>query len=292
MQHRDRPYPICRDFIQGKCVRDNCKFRHEDQAKPMEHSGKGRQEGGRQEGGRPLRNKDKYNRNKPRVKPRNTECFIPRTRPVDMRIVFDLGTSKMKTELTDRDVLVVPNLFNTFPEGSIYNSLMHEIDNCGIAENELLKLWHGNDKIEGTHFIANDRTPWKEKCPTFTFVVNKIRDFFAMDIQATRLNLYKDTSQWKPFHHDSAFVNPERAKLQNFTVAVSFGCSRDAAFEHALTKTVVSLPQEDGVVYCFANETNAIWRHGILQDMPVRKEGRISVICWGKVENVKSFNVF
>jgi hypothetical protein len=81
-------------------------------------------------------------------------------------------------------------------------------------------------------------------------------------------------------------VNPEKAKVQNFTVAVSFGVTRDAAFEHAKTKTVISFPQDDGVVYCFANDTNAIWRHGILQDLPVRDESRVSIICWGKVNEI------
>lgn len=285
MQHRERPLPICRDFLQGKCTRTSCKFRHEEPLKNDERKDSSR---------RPYKNKDKYNKHKTkndamdvRRKPRNTECFVPMNKPVDMRVVLDLGTNKLSTSLTTRDVLLVPNLFGTFPPASIFNSLMHEIETCGIAEDELLKLWHGNENIEGTHFIVNDRTQWKDTCPTFAFIVNKIKDFFDMDIQATRLNIYKDTSQWKPFHHDSAYVNPEKAKVQNFTVAISFGCSRDAAFEHAQTKTVVSFPQVDGMVYCFANDTNAIWRHGILQDMPIRNEGRVSVICWGKINNIQ-----
>lgn len=276
---------ICRDFIRGSCTREFCKFKHE---QPREEDARDAFKGRP----RPFKNKDKYDKNKGRKdttsrKPRNTECFVPMSRPVDMRIVIDLGSTKMTTRLTTRDVLLVPNLFNTFPEGCIYNSLMNDMNNCGIPEDELLKLWHGNDKIAGTHLIVNDKTAWKDKCPTFNFVVNKIKEFFDMDIQATRLNVYRDTSQWKPFHHDSAYVNPEKAKVQNFTVAVSFGCTRDAAFEHATTKTVLSLPQGDGMVYCFANDTNAIWRHGILQDAPIREEGRVSVICWGKVNDIK-----
>jgi hypothetical protein len=74
--------------------------------------------------------------------------------------------------------------------------------------------------------------------------------------------------------------------VQNFTVAASFGATRDAAFEHAKTKTVISLPQGDAMVYCFSSDTNAIWRHGILQDIPTRDEGRISIICWGWVDNM------
>lgn len=274
-----RIVPVCRDFLQGRCLRENCKFRHElhtETSTQRNHT-------------RPPKNKDKYNNRTKQEgrRQRNTECFYPMTRPTDMRVICDLGSNKCQTVLTSRDVLLVPNLFNTYSEGAIFNLLMHEIENCGVSQDELLKLWHGNDKIEGTHFIVNDRTSWKSKCPTFTFVVNKIKEFFDMDIQATRLNIYKDTSQWKPFHHDSAYVNPEKAKVQNFTVAVSFGCCRVAAFEHAQTKTVISIPQGDGMVYCFSNDTNAIWRHGILQDMPIRDEGRISVICWGKIDDIQ-----
>ena len=205
-----------------------------------------------------------------------------------MRIVFDLGVDACTSPITTRDVVVCPNIFSEFRSGEIYDRLFHEIKTCGVAEKDLLKLWHGNDKIEGTHLIVNDRcgVNWKELCPTFKLVVDKIRSFFEMDIQATRFNLYADTSQWKPFHHDSAYVNPEKAKVQNFTVAVSFGCTRDAAFEHARTKTVISLPQGDGMTYCFSSDTNGIWRHGILQDIPNRAEGRISVIAWGWIDNM------
>jgi hypothetical protein len=280
--------PLCRDFIQGKCLRENCKFRHDEQIEAVA-----------QQYNRRPKNKDKYNNRKNNQntsinkdnktegrRQRNTECFEPMTRPSDMRIVCDMGNNKLQTPLTSRDILLVPNLFTTFSNGAIHKSLMNEIENCGVPQEDLLKLWHGNNVIEGTHLIANDRTLWKHNCPTFTFVVNKIKDFFDMDVQATRLNIYKDTSQWKPFHHDSAYLNPEKAKVQNFTVAVSFGCCRVAAFEHSRTKTVISIPQGDGMVYCFGNDTNAIWRHGILQDIPVREEERISIICWGKIENI------
>jgi hypothetical protein len=50
------------------------------------------------------------------------------------------------------------------------------------------------------------------------------------------LNWYRSTAEWKPFHHDAAAMKPAMAEKQNFTVAVSFGVERDAAFEHAKTK--------------------------------------------------------
>jgi hypothetical protein len=73
------------------------------------------------------------------------------------------------------------------------------------------------------------------------------------------------------------------AKTQNFTVGVSFGMERDAAFEHAQTKTVISMPQPNGTVYTFGKDVNILWRHGILQKPPEEysDQGRISIIAWG-----------
>jgi hypothetical protein len=223
------------------------------------------------------------------LKKRNTECFEPMSKPVDMRIVYDNGNAFecSSIQLTSRDLLLAPNAFNDFDPGELYQKLSEELNNCTIPQEKLLKMWHGNDKIEGTHLIADDKTRWKEQCPTFKLVIERIRDFFNMDIQATRFNLYKDTSQWKPFHFDAAAVNPEKAEVQNFTVGVSFGATRDAAFEHAKTKIVISLPQADGCIYAFAKDTNIIWRHGILQDIPVRDEGRISIIAWRWVNHME-----
>lgn len=225
-------------------------------------------------------------------KKKNTECFEPMTKPVDMRVVCDNGTSKDKASvpLTTRDVLLAPHVFNDFAPGELYSKLVEELNSCGIPPEKLLKMWHGNDKIEGTHLIADDKTRWKDTCPTFKLVIDRLRKFFDMDIQATRFNWYKDTSQWKPFHFDAAAVKPEKADVQNFTVAVSFGATREAAFEHADTKTVVSLPQPDGWIYAFAKDTNIIWRHGILQDKVIREEGRISVIAWGWVDGMSKLN--
>ncbi|TYZ68765.1 hypothetical protein PybrP1_007012 [[Pythium] brassicae (nom. inval.)] len=225
---------------------------------------------------------------KPRPAKKNTECFDPMTRPVDLRVTYDLGTKDdtFSTSLTSRDVLLAPNLFSDFKKGELYAKLVAEIEACGVPAERLLKLWHGNDKIDGTHLIADDKTRWKAACPTFDLVVGRVQQFFRLAVKATRFNWYTDTSQWKPFHFDAAAVKPEIAAVQNFTVGVSFGATRDAAFEHANSKTVVSFPQPDGCVYAFGRDTNVLWRHGILQDQPVRAEGRISVIAWGWIDGM------
>ena len=41
----------------------------------------------------------------------------------------------------------------------------------------------------------------------------RVADYFSMEIRATRLNWYRDSSQWKPFHHDAAAMNEEKVSL-------------------------------------------------------------------------------
>jgi hypothetical protein len=289
----------CRDFLSTNrtCTRENCKFEHDttvckyyynkgnckhnEKCKFKHVKNDSLQVNNGKE--KPNRNKEKYNRNK--VK--NTECFEPMSKPVDMRVVVDTSKNKLRTELTSRDVLLVPNLFSDFAPRELYSRLVLEIENSSVPKEDLLKMWHGNDKIDGTHLIANDHTHWKNEAPTFNMIIERIKEFFDMDIKATRFNWYKDTSQWKPFHFDAAKNDPKKAAVQNFTVAVSFGATRDCAFEKDnQTKDVISFPIGDGEVYCFAKDTNCIWRHGVLQDTPIKQEGRISVICWGFVKEI------
>jgi hypothetical protein len=302
---------LCKDFMYGKCSRDVCRFLHQDNVcfyywknescklgpdcpksheyiksnkihKPNEEQQTtDKQQAtdkqtGDQRKSKPRRDKSKYNKNKIR----NTVCFDPMTTPVDLRISYDLGRDKVVSKITSRELLLVPNLFSDFETGEIYKRLVSEIENCGISKDKLLKMWHGD-----SHFIADDHLAWKSKCPTFTLVIDRIKQFFDMDIKATRFNWYTDTKQWKPFHHDAAAVKKDKIDTQNFTVGISFGTTREAAFENAKTGTTVSIPQPDGCIYAFAKDTNVIWRHGILQDIPSRDEGRISIIAWGWVDN-------
>uniref|UniRef100_H3HAT9 C3H1-type domain-containing protein n=1 Tax=Phytophthora ramorum TaxID=164328 RepID=H3HAT9_PHYRM len=304
---------VCRTFLRHKkCKRQGCTFVHDKQlcqyfwksgackfgdecrknhfvtlSDPNAKEEEAATSGGEEK--KPVKKaKDKKPKNAAK---KNTENFEPMTKPVDLRITYDLGSKddKFSTSLTSRDVVLVPNLFSDFKKGELYAKLLHELDNCGIPREQLLKMWHGNDKIDGTHLIVDDHSSWKAKCPTFDLVTDRLKTFFSLDIKATRFNLYKDTSQWKPFHFDAAALKPHIAAIQNFTVGISFGATRDAAFEHAETKTVVSMPQPDGCVYAFSRDTNMIWRHGILQDAPVRDEGRISVIAWAWVDNMADF---
>ena len=57
--------------------------------------------------------------------------------------------------------------------------------------------------------------------PMFQKIVERMGAYFDVDPegqQATRFNWYKDPSDWKPFHHDSAAFNEDRAQCQNITI--------------------------------------------------------------------------
>lgn len=216
---------------------------------------------------------------------KNTENFNPCHDPPEMRIMVALpGKQRYHRDYTNRDVLMVPNLVCEPDDMSVYQNLLKEMEQSGVPPHQLWQLWHGD-----SHVIADDKRRWKELCPTFNMVLDKIRDYFNMDIKATRLNWYRDQKEWKPFHHDAAAMKADKAKTQNFTVALSFGGERDAAFEHAKTKTVISMPQPNGTAYTFGQDINILWRHGILQVPPEKQsnEGRISIIAWGWIEQVE-----
>ena len=80
-----------------------------------------------------------------------------------------------------------------------------------------------------------------------------------MDIKATRFNWYKDSSQWKPYHHDAALSNQIKQRFKYYCRC--FICSeRDVSFQHA--KELLFLPLVNNSIYCFNKDVNIEWRHG------------------------------
>jgi hypothetical protein len=211
---------------------------------------------------------------------KNTESFEPDNSPPDMRLLVAPSREIVKNELSERDVIIIPDFFE---DKTLYNRLLDEMNNCGFESSELWKLWHGD-----SHFIADDRLGnWKEKCPTFMRIIDDIANFFDMDVKATRFNLYNDNTEWKPYHRDAAAIKPDKARTQNITVALSLGATRSASFQHMKTKTRIDIPLPDRSVYVFNKQVNIDWMHGIIQEPELKKEGRISIILWGKCNQMK-----
>lgn len=242
--HKDN---ICRNyFLHNKCKHGTeCKFIHEN-------------------------NNIIKNKNQPKLKRINTEIFIPSYEPGDMNIIL----TKPNIKLSDNDVFLTTNLFKENTEYEIYNKLLNE-----IKDDKVWKLWHGD-----THLIADDHRKWKNECPTFNYIIETLKNYFNVDIKATRLNWYRNNTEWKPYHFDAAAIDKEKAKLQNITIGVSFGTTRTIGFEHDKTKTKIFFPLENCVTYGFTKNININWRHGIPPTNVFSDIGRISIIIWGYVE--------
>jgi len=265
---------ICRNyFFDGKCPKnDQCKFKHTYIINKNEKKNEKQNENQNKNEKTHI---NKHNHNRKRVK--NTENFEPCHDLCDMNILV----SKSQETYGENDIVIVPNFIQDNFTNETYNKLLQEIEQTGIDENKLWKEWHGD-----SHLIADDSLNWKNKTPTFNEIIDKIEKYFHMETKATRFNLYEDSSDWKPFHHDAAAVKEHIAKIQNFTVGVSLGATRHIAFEHAKTKTTISIPLENGYAYAFSKNINIIWKHGVLQVHPDKAftEGRISIIAWGQID--------
>ncbi len=228
--------------------------------------------------------KDKRDNREKRKRPANTETFEPNYNPADMRVLFEYGKPKTEINMQVNDVVIVPDLFCKPDDMTLYNNLLKEIFATKFDKQELVKPWHGD-----THLIVDDHFDWKKYCPTFNKIIEKIADYFNMDIKATRCNWMQLDTDWKPYHHDAAAVKKDKAATQNFTVGVSLGFTREIAFEvanHDTCRNVISFPLVNGTTYTFARDININWKHGVppIKDINMGdqdKMGRISIIAWG-----------
>ena len=209
-----------------------------------------------------------FNNNKGKIK--NTTDFTPNMNEGDLHVVFT--NNKCPNKIYHNDVLIIHNFLDK--RINYLENIMNE-----IKSKEIFKLWHGD-----SHFIADDKGyDWKSESKTFQTIINYISKFFNMDIKATRLNYYKDSNDWKPYHHDAAAIKKDKALTQNFTVAVNIGLTRTVSLQHATHGTIVDFEIGNCECYAFSDKTNVIWKHGIRRDKDFKDEPRLSIIAWGKI---------
>eukprot|EP00009_Paramoeba_aestuarina_P008459 CAMPEP_0201518504 /NCGR_PEP_ID=MMETSP0161_2-20130828/9339_1 /ASSEMBLY_ACC=CAM_ASM_000251 /TAXON_ID=180227 /ORGANISM="Neoparamoeba aestuarina, Strain SoJaBio B1-5/56/2" /LENGTH=245 /DNA_ID=CAMNT_0047916301 /DNA_START=141 /DNA_END=874 /DNA_ORIENTATION=- len=127
--------------------------------------------------------------------------------------------------------------------------------------------------------------------PTFSLILEKVSDYFSVDIYATRMNFYRDGSDWKPFHHDShAYGGPNNQK-EDFTVGISLGDTRKLEFLHVQSQASFGFPQNNGDVFAFTSLTNKLFQHGVPKHPNPSAAGpRISIIAWGRRRELNERN--
>jgi len=253
---------ICKHYVNNKCTKTNCKFKHVDNICRNHFFNECENSNCK------FNHNFKLNDNNNK----NTESFIPDNTEPTIRIRFN------EPLYSGNEICIVNNLFNN--NNNIYNKLQTEISN------NVYKPWHGD-----SHLIADDfhEIDWKSYSPTFNFIIKQLCSYFCMTQSATRLNYYVDEHDWKPYHHDAAALKPHKAKTQNITVGASFGTTREISFEstHRNNKERIRInfPLKISPVYAFGNQVNIDFKHGIPQikeciDKSI-DTGRISVIIWG-----------
>lgn len=216
------------------------------------------------------------NKKKHRKKYKNTTNFKPEHKPLDMYVrIFNRDQI---FNMTTNNVIIIPSFCKN--ADNIYENLLAEMQNTNI--NKLWKNWH-----ENSHKIADDSLNWKQSAPLFSSIVEELSTYLNMKVNSTRFNWYTDTSEWKPYHHDAAAIKPYIAKKQNVTVAISFGANRIASFQKTESFTTIGFELDNNSVYIFGNDVNKNWKHGILQELNIRQEGRISIILWGWINQIE-----
>ena len=133
---------------------------------------------------------------------RNTESFDPASTLVRPAMRVLVGSSSLKTYnrvLKHDDVVMVPELFGPEDDWSLYYKLvdeMRDLQQKGERRSEWV-AWH-----EGAHLITQN----PKGSETFNMIIDRLCEYFNIKRQSigTRFNWYRDSSDWKPFHHDSA----------------------------------------------------------------------------------------
>ena len=124
---------------------------------------------------------------------------------------------------------------------------------------------------------------------TFNEIIDKMSDYFDVEVYHTRLNFYKDNSDWKPLHHDShAYGN--KAKREDFTMGASFGFERELLIKHDESGEEFRFPQKNGDIFAFTNIVNQKFMHGVPKSTKPNVGPRFSIIAWGRRKTLNKKN--
>lgn len=177
--------------------------------------------------------------------------------------------------------IYLPGFLCATKDFSVLKALTRDLQHCPASkEGGGIVNWSQHLKFEDPDFS-----------PTFRQLLDRLDAYFDVEILATRLNFYRDGSDFKPFHHDSHAYG-SNGKKEDFTMGASFGSTRDLAFRHEVSGQVFTIAQANGDIFAFDSEVNRTFTHGV----PKMKGGaekagpRFSIIAWGRRRTLNERN--
>lgn len=203
------------------------------------------------------------------------------------------ASKAMRGEISMADGQLAADFESVLKGEAIYLPEFH----CGKNDFALLA---GLAKDMETHELASEgggMVNWSkhlkhenpEFSQTFARIVDAMSEYFDVDVYATRLNFYRDGTDWKPFHHDSHAYGG-REKREDFTMGASFGGERELTFLHEPSGSQFSFPQRNGDVFAFTTEVNKRFKHGVPKLTRGIGGPRFSIIAWGRRRALTSRN--
>ena len=150
---------------------------------------------------------------------------------------------------------------------NLFKQIIDELEQAGELK---IVEWSQHCKIENPRCSI-----------TFNDIIEKIAKIFNVTVCETRLNYYKDQSDWKPLHHDSHAYNDQSHLREDFTIGISLGSTRELVFMHEQSGNKFKFPQKNGDVFAFDKHVNKNFLHGVTKSF-VPSGPRISLIAWCK----------
>ena len=188
---------------------------------------------------------------------------------------FDANLIKDFELITNGHCIYIPSFFCKKEDFSIIKQLAQELtDNY---QSGMIK-WSKHLKHENPQFSK-----------TFLEIVNKMAEYFDVEVYHTRLNFYKDSSDWKPLHHDSHAYGGNKMR-EDFTMGASFGDERELIMHHDSSSQEFRFPQKNGDIFAFTSDINKKFMHGIPKSYKTFSGPRFSIIAWGRRRTLNERN--
>ncbi|CAM37062.1 conserved hypothetical protein [Leishmania braziliensis MHOM/BR/75/M2904] len=194
---------------------------------------------------------------------------------VDAQLIDDFSS------ILRGNVIYIHNFISDAKDMRLYDSLKEEL----VASTGANMLGSGGLTEWSKHHVFENPTGISQ---TFNDIIDMLAEYFDVDVYATRLNYYRDGTQWKPQHHDSHAYGGH-ALREDFTVGLTLGATRSLLFVHEASQREFNFPQMNGDCFAFTGEVNQLFTHGVPR-MHTPTTDRFSIIAWGRRRTLNERN--